>query len=62
MKYETIDASQIDALMAGKTVPAPKDWVDMDDDDDSPTPTAKEEKEKKEEGKDGTIGGPAGQH
>jgi len=62
MKYETIDANQIDALMAGETVPAPKDWVDMDDDDDTPTPTAKEEKEKKEEGKDGTIGGPAGQH
>jgi len=59
MKYETIDAAQIDALMAGEAVPPPKDWVDMDDDDDSATPTAKE---KKEEGKDGKIGGPAGQH
>ena len=26
MKYETIDAVQIDALMNGKVVPAPKDW------------------------------------
>ena len=59
MKYETIDSDQIDALMAGEVVPAPKDWVDMDDDDDSSAPTARE---KKEDGKDGTIGGPAGQH
>ncbi len=60
MKYETIDAHQIDALMEGKDVPPPKDWVDMDDDDDnSPTPKAKE---KKDESKDGPIGGPAGQH
>ena len=59
MKYETIDAVQIDALMAGEVVPAPKDWVDFDDDDDSATPAVKEKEEK---GKDGTIGGPAGQH
>ncbi len=60
MKYETIDAGQIDALMEGKDVPAPKDWVDMDDDDDaSSSPSGK--KEKKDSG-DGTIGGPAGQH
>ena len=60
MKYETIDANQIDALMEGREVPAPKDWVDIDDDDDaSSTPTPK--KEKKDSG-DGTIGGPAGQH
>ncbi len=68
MKYETIDANQIDALMEGKDVPPPKDWVDMDDDDDagSSTHDKKEKKPgKKESGKsdeDGTIGGPAGQH
>lgn len=61
MKYETIDASQIDALMAGKEVPAPKDWVDLDDDDISNTPSSGQAK-KKDSGKDGTIGGTAGQH
>ena len=60
MKYETIDAGQIDALMEGKDVPAPKDWVDMDDDDDASSSTSGK-KEKKDSG-DGTIGGPAGQH
>ena len=30
MKYETIDADQIDDLMARKPVRAPKDWVDDD--------------------------------
>lgn len=61
MKYETIDASQIDALMVGKEVPAPKDWVDLDDDDISNTPSSGQAK-KKDSGKDGTIGGTAGQH
>jgi cell division protease FtsH len=60
MKYETIDAGQIDALMAGKDVPAPKDWIDMDDDDDTSGSTT-DKKAKKDSG-DGTIGGPAGQH
>ncbi|MFV9615912.1 MAG: ATP-dependent zinc metalloprotease FtsH, partial [Gammaproteobacteria bacterium] len=46
MKYETIDANQIDALMAGKTVPAPKDWVDMDDDDDASSSTSKKKAKK----------------
>jgi cell division protease FtsH len=78
MKYETIDANQIDALMEGKDVPPPKDWVDMDDDDDAGvdgSSTSKKESGKKESGeknpgkkkpgksdKDGTIGGPAGEH
>jgi len=62
MKYETIDANQIDALMAGKDVPAPKDWVDMDDDDDASSSTPEKKQEKKKESGDGTIGGPAGQH
>ena len=59
MKYETIDASQIDALMEGKEVPPPKDWVNIDDDDTDNT--ASGQAEKKDSG-DGTIGGPAGQH
>ncbi|VAW54354.1 Cell division protein FtsH [hydrothermal vent metagenome] len=71
MKYETIDANQIDALMAGKKVPAPKDWVDMDDDNNSDNNSSNnsgdassstvDKKAKKDSG-DGTIGGPAGQH
>lgn len=60
MKYETIDANQIDALMEGKEVPPPKDWVDLDDDDTTNTTSGKTEK--KDVGKDGTIGGTAGQH
>ena len=60
MKYETIDANQIDALMEGKEVPAPKDWVDLDDDDSSNTSSG--QAKKKDTGKDGTIGGAAGQH
>ena len=28
MKYETIDNTQIDAIMAGKTPPPPTDWID----------------------------------
>ena len=30
MKYETIDAVQIDAIMAGKDVPPPSDWTEGD--------------------------------
>jgi cell division protease FtsH len=60
MKYETIDANQIDALMAGKDVPPPKDWVDFDGDDDG---SMSGKSEKKEPGKkDGPIGGTADQH
>ncbi|PCI07713.1 MAG: ATP-dependent zinc metalloprotease FtsH [Gammaproteobacteria bacterium] len=61
MKYETIDANQIDALMEGRDVPPPKDWVDVDDDDDTSS-SVSGKKENKSTGKDGTIGGPAGQH
>jgi cell division protease FtsH len=59
MKYETIDSDQIDALMAGEAVPEPKDWSDLDDDDSS---SMSGTESKKDSGKDGTIGGPAGQH
>jgi len=72
MKYETIDANQIDALMEGKEVPVPKDWIDLniDNDDDDSTSGKAEKKDpgkkdpgKKDPGKkDGSIGGPAGQH
>jgi len=35
MKYETIDATQIAALMEGKPVPPPADWSDNDSSSDS---------------------------
>ena len=60
MKYETIDSTQIDALMEGKEPPPPKDWEDIgneppkDSDGDTPADEGKKS--------DGTIGGPASQH
>ncbi|MCF6300781.1 MAG: ATP-dependent zinc metalloprotease FtsH, partial [Proteobacteria bacterium] len=53
MKYETIDAGQIDELMAGKTPTPPEGWSEEDDNDDTPTKT----KSKKD--KSSPIGGPA---
>ncbi|RCU44631.1 MULTISPECIES: ATP-dependent zinc metalloprotease FtsH [Corallincola] len=40
MKYETIDAKQIDDLMARVDVREPADWVDSDSSDDSDTGSA----------------------
>ena len=59
MKYETIDASQIDALMEGKESPPPEDWNDTDS---SPDDTGSGTAAGKDKSSDGTIGGPAGQH
>ena len=59
MKYETIDASQIDALMEGKEPPPPEDWNDADS---SPDDTGSGAAAGKDKSSDGTIGGPAGQH
>ncbi|MFJ4347266.1 ATP-dependent zinc metalloprotease FtsH [Pseudomonas sp. NPDC089401] len=53
MKYETIDADQIDDIMAGRTPREPRDW---DDDKDSGTPTAQDDRP------ESPIGGPAAQH
>jgi len=57
VKYETIDSSQIDAIMAGQEPGPPEDWTD-DDDQDQGTSNGVIDKE----GQTGTIGGPAGQH
>jgi cell division protease FtsH len=62
MKYETIDVEQIDALMEGRPVPQPKDWADLDDDNNANSSGMSGKKASKEASKDGTIGGPAGQH
>ncbi|MDD0844651.1 ATP-dependent zinc metalloprotease FtsH [Pseudomonas sp. Gutcm_11s] len=53
MKYETIDAEQIDDIMAGRTPREPRDWQGG-----SGTPTPKEQVERPE----APIGGPAGEH
>ena len=62
MKYETIDAGQIDQLMERKEVSAPKDWNDDGDDGASSPKSSEEEKSKKEDKGDGSIGGPASLH
>ena len=62
IKYETIDASQIDQLMERKEVSAPKDWNDDGDDGASSAKSSTDEKEKKDDKGDGSIGGPASLH
>ncbi len=58
MKYETIDAGQIDAIMEGREPGPPSDW---NDDDSDPRP--KEDGEaKSSDPEDGSIGGPASLH
>ncbi len=59
MKYETIDADQIDDIMAGKKPRPPQDW---DDSEPSSEASATDTEPAKDRPKDGTIGGPAGQH
>ncbi|MWV11686.1 ATP-dependent zinc metalloprotease FtsH [Pseudomonas sp. R-28-1W-6] len=54
MKYETIDADQIDDIMAGRTPREPRDWQDG-----SGTPSAPKEQANRPET---PIGGPAGEH
>ncbi len=58
MKYETIDAAQIDALMEGKVPPPPEDWTDpgTSPKDSGGGASAKGSKA------DGPIGGPASEH
>jgi cell division protease FtsH len=58
MKYETIDAGQIDELMKGKAPTPPEDWVD--EDDDTPIkPSAPKHDNKEDESKKDGIGGEA---
>jgi len=65
IKYETIDADQIDAIMEGREPPPPSDWTS--DDDEPGAPKSQDEGELKADdpkgGKDkgGAIGDPAGQ-
>ena len=59
MKYETLDSSQLDQLMARTTVKPPKDWEDSDDADAGTT--AEEVKESPEKKVKPNIGGTAEQ-
>jgi len=59
MKYETIDAVQIDSLMQGKEPPPPQDWTDSGDNEPMDSEGIAKSVDKKSDGK---IGGPAGQH
>ncbi|MGD2053649.1 MAG: ATP-dependent zinc metalloprotease FtsH [Gammaproteobacteria bacterium] len=59
MKYETIDTTQIDALMEGKVPPPPEDWTDTSDTEPKDSSGGTGAKEPKA---DGPIGGPASQH
>jgi len=61
IKYETIDASQIDALMQGNVPPPPQDWTDISDDEPKDSGGAAKGKDVDKKS-DGSIGGPAGQH
>jgi cell division protease FtsH len=60
MLYETIDAGQIDEIMAGKTPSEPSDWGSNDSgassDDENSSEAANDAKPT------GPIGGPAGEH
>jgi cell division protease FtsH len=58
MKYETIDASQIDAIMEGREPGPPEDWTD----NPPPMPSEAEEPRPKEGGDPNPIAGPASQH
>ncbi|WP_068828265.1 ATP-dependent zinc metalloprotease FtsH [Pseudomonas sp. BMS12] len=54
MKYETIDADQIDDIMSGRDPREPRDWQDGS----GTPPASKEEAERPQS----PIGGPAGEH
>ncbi len=61
IKYETIDAEQINDIMSNKPPRPPQGW--NDDQPSGGEPVAVTERETKPASeKDGTIGGPAGQH
>ena len=63
MEYETLDAGQIDDIMARKTPRSPADWNDDDYQSGTPVTDAEESEEKvKKKSSDKPIGGPAGEH
>ena len=59
MKYETIDALQIDDIMAGNTPRPPASW---DDDGDQPGTGDGKSADTESKANNSSIGGPAGEH
>ena len=57
IEYETIDADQIDDIMAGKKPKPPADWTDSNNKDSGASKVEKDEVDKS-----GKIGGPASEH
>ncbi len=64
MLYETLDATQIDAIMEGKMPDPPEEWNDDADDSSTNASADQEQQASGESGKDSTglIGGPAQNH
>lgn len=65
IKYETINADQIDEIMSGKPPSPPEDWSDDSDSEtktDSGSDVKPDSDEKSKKDSKGPIGGPAGQH
>ncbi|MEA3278440.1 MAG: ATP-dependent metalloprotease, partial [Pseudomonadota bacterium] len=58
IKFETIDADQIDDIMGGRPPRVPRDW----DDDEEQGAGGGEVKASGPSSGDGHIGGPAGEH
>ncbi|QHQ40894.1 ATP-dependent zinc metalloprotease FtsH [Microbulbifer hydrolyticus] len=61
MEYETLDAEQVDDLMARRKVRPPKDWHDNDYTGGGPADEVPEADEKSKDG-DSTVGGPVNGH
>ena len=63
LKYETIDADQIDAIMAGKTPSPPSGWDDSEPKSGGGASIQEDdEQESQKDDASGPIGGPANQH
>ena len=63
MEYETIDAAQIDEIMAGNKPSPPADWSDGDDSGKSASEKVSDVRSSKSSSSGaGPIGGPAGEH
>jgi len=60
MEYETIDADQVDDLMARRQVRPPKDWHNNDNMPGGNSTASSADRDTKESGD--SIGGPAGEH
>ena len=61
MEYETLDAEQVDDLMARRKVRPPRDWHDNDYSGGGPADDTSEAEEKTKDG-DSTVGGPVNGH